>query len=452
MILKFIAKNLFSFKEETEFNLFPNKTPRLPHHKINLNGIDVLRLSALYGANGSGKSNLIKSIGLLKMMVEKGTIEKEIENNKFKLSAKNKMLPIEMGIEFYCNPHNYYYAVSIDNNEVIYEYFAESKKDKDILIFERKIEKGIQKIQFFPEYYNNDKNKLFASVLEEKILEKDHLLFTFLSKKYENEFSDVKNAFDWFDNTLMIITPETTPDGLAHILDSEKEMEIFANTIIGSFNTGITKLGIEKKSAIEYFEKSDSKDLKKVFAELKKELNNGATLKNAITGEEIIIVNENNEIMAKRLYTEHTDEDGNQVPFSLPEESDGTRRLLDYIPALQNLVNTNKVFLIDEIERSIHPLIIKQIISKFSLDKEAKGQLIFTTHESNLLDQDILRPDEIWFAQKDINGATKLYSLSDYKVHNTIDIENGYLSGRYGGIPFLSNLQDLNWHKHSDVK
>ncbi|TAE35352.1 MAG: ATP-binding protein, partial [Sphingobacteriales bacterium] len=80
-----------------------------------------------------------------------------------------------------------------------------------------------------------------------------------------------------------------------------------------------------------------------------------------------------------------------------------------------------------------------------------KGQLIFTTHESNLLDQDILRTDEIWFTQKDIDGATKLFSLSDYKVHNTIDIENGYLNGRYGGIPFLSNLEDLNWHKYADA-
>ena len=85
------------------------------------------------------------------------------------------------------------------------------------------------------------------------------------------------------------------------------------------------------------------------------------------------------------------------------------------------------------------------VISKISLDKNIKGQLIFTTHETSLLNQEILRPDEIWFAQKDIDGSTKLYSLSDFKIHHTIDIENGYLKGRFGGIPFLSNLKDLNW-------
>ncbi|MCD8264035.1 MAG: hypothetical protein LUD02_07645, partial [Tannerellaceae bacterium] len=93
-------------------------------------------------------------------------------------------------------------------------------------------------------------------------------------------------------------------------------------------------------------------------------------------------------------------------------------------------------------------ILIKELIRKFSLDKETKGQLIFTTHESNLMDQEIFRQDEIWFAEKDINGSTDIYSLSDFKEHSTIDIRKGYLTGRYGSIPFLGNLQDLNWHTY----
>ncbi len=146
--------------------------------------------------------------------------------------------------------------------------------------------------------------------------------------------------------------------------------------------------------------------------------------------------------------TTHLNDKGEEVEFSIGMESDGTKRLIDYIPALNGIINDESVYLIDEIERSIHPITIKEIISKISLDSSAKGQLIFTTHESSLLDQDILRPDEIWFAQKDIDGSSKLYSLSDYNIHNTANIENGYLNGRYGGIPFLSNLRDLNWHKY----
>jgi AAA15 family ATPase/GTPase len=82
---------------------------------------------------------------------------------------------------------------------------------------------------------------------------------------------------------------------------------------------------------------------------------------------------------------------------------------------------------------------------------ETKGQLIFSTHESNLLDQDIFRPDEIWFTEKNKQGATELYALSEFKEHHTIDIRKGYLNGRYGGIPFLGNLKDLNWEKNAET-
>jgi hypothetical protein len=112
------------------------------------------------------------------------------------------------------------------------------------------------------------------------------------------------------------------------------------------------------------------------------------------------------------------------------------------------VLSERKVFLIDEIERSIHPLLIKELVRKFSDDHASQGQLIFTTHESNLLDQELFRQDEIWFAEKNSDGETDLYSLSDFKEHKTLDIRKGYLSGRYGSIPFLGNLKDLNWHEY----
>ncbi len=129
-----------------------------------------------------------------------------------------------------------------------------------------------------------------------------------------------------------------------------------------------------------------------------------------------------------------------------------TVRLLDFVPAFCDIITINKVFIIDEIERSIHPLLIKELIRKFSHDEKTKGQLIFTTHESNLLDQEIFRQDEIWFVEKDKNGSTDLYSLNDFKEHKTIDIRKGYLNGRYGSIPFLGNLRDLNWYKDDTDK
>ncbi|MFM2224519.1 MAG: hypothetical protein RJA07_721 [Bacteroidota bacterium] len=453
MLIQFKVKNLFSFKEETAFNLFPNnKIQRLPHHKVNVSGIDVLRLSALYGANASGKSNLIKAMEIFKLMVENGEIDNTIEQKKFRLSNKNQGEPIEMSIEFFYEGIIFYYAISILNNQVIYEYLAESKKSTDELVFKREIENNIQTIQFDSEYLKEEENVLFASVLEGKILEKNSLLLSFLAKKYDKEFVLAKKAFDWFENILFILTPITKIEGLAHNFDTIQSLNTLANELIKSFNTGISRLKIETKNVEEFFDKSDFNSLKKEFALADKNPNSPVAIWHNETHEQISLVKENNQIVAKRIISEHKDESGNGVEFTLPQESDGTIRLIDYVPVLERLINSNLIFIIDEIERSIHPLLIKEIVSKFSLDEQAQGQLIFTTHESSLLDQDILRPDEIWFTEKDQQGSSKLYSLSDFKVHNTIDIENNYLKGRYGGIPFLGNLHDLNWHKYNDAK
>ena len=154
---------------------------------------------------------------------------------------------------------------------------------------------------------------------------------------------------------------------------------------------------------------------------------------------------ENNSLYKKTLVSIHQKIDGTEVEMVMGSESDGTRRLIEYMPLFYAVTKQGGVYIVDEIERSMHPILIKDIIQKLSESNTAKGQLIFTTHESGLLDQNIFRPDEIWFAQKDSEQSTQLYPLSDYNIHKTANIENGYLIGRYGGIPFLSNLKDLHW-------
>ena len=445
MLIRFIAKNIHSFKEETEFNLFPNKTQGLQHHKVKHGDFEFLRFSAIYGANGSGKSILIKAISFLKTLVAAGKLPPETEELKFNLNYENLKSPVSLGIEFIESNKTYFYTVTFDVDRILYEYLAESHKETDILVFERFFDDEIQKIKFHKDYYKTDKDKLFVEVLSEKLIQKNELLITFLSKKYPEDFKSVRIAFNWFDETLEIIKPDAKPAGMAHILDKVSEIKDFANKFIPSLNTGISEIEVEKKKFEEFIGNNDTKLKKGIIENLKDEPNGLSILRNHETGEEITFVYENDEIVAKRLITKHQTPFGKSIDFHLGQESDGTKRLIDYIPAFQGIINDRKVYIIDEIERSIHPMTIKEIISKLALDENIKGQLIFTTHESNLLDQDILRPDEIWFAQKDIDGSSKLYSLSDFKIHNTINIENGYLKGRFGGIPFLGNLKDLNW-------
>jgi len=137
----------------------------------------------------------------------------------------------------------------------------------------------------------------------------------------------------------------------------------------------------------------------------------------------------------------HKDQNEKVTPFGLSEESDGTRRLLSLIPALYHLQNSIGVYFIDEIDRSLHPILVWKFLEFFL--RAGGRQIIFTTHESNLLDLDLLRRDEIWFAEKDDKAATHLYSLMDFKVRNDLEIRKHYLQGRFGAIPFLGNLDRL---------
>jgi hypothetical protein len=149
-----------------------------------------------------------------------------------------------------------------------------------------------------------------------------------------------------------------------------------------------------------------------------------------------------NRVYRLKILAAHEHEPGKIVLLDLAEESDGTRRLLNLIPMLHYVRRTGAVYFIDEIDRSLHPILVKEFLG-FFLKSGGLGQIIVTTHESNLLDQDLLRRDEIWFAEKDQTGATRLYSLLDFTIRDDAEIRKHYLQGRFGAVPFQGDLENL---------
>jgi len=448
MLIRFAVKNLFSFKEETEFNLLPSKAKRLGHHKYPCGNIEVLKLSALYGANGSGKSNFIRAVSLLKTTLLSGKLPAEFHSGKFKLSENALTEPVEFGIEFFAGNTVYYYTITVNNGMVLDEYFGTTdEKMDDVPIFHRIYENQKTNIQFFDEFEVLGENLLLKKIIETDLLKPNQPLFSLLNTISNSAFAAIKTAYLWFEKSLVIIYPQTKPAGLALQIESEPGFKEFADELMVALNTGINKLKVEEKGIEDFFGKENQTQIDKIKTEL---INNPdlkmALLTHANTQEEVAVVNRNGTLVAKRILFEHLSENNESIDFNLNEESDGTKRLLEYLPMLYSLLNHSITFIIDEIERSIHPLLVKELIGKFSTDEKSAGQLVFSTHESNLLDQEIFRTDEIWFAEKSILGYSKLYSLSDFKEHNTIDIRKGYLTGRYGAIPFLGNLHDLNWN------
>lgn len=448
MLIRFQVKNLYSFEEETEFNLLTNDSEHLPHHKKHCNGVDFLRLSAIYGANASGKSNFVRAIGLLQNIVKKGKIIDEVSDYKFKLSGEALTKPISLAIELLSNSKMYYYTLTFDQKKILNETLVETFKDKeDRIVFERSLTNERQEIPFIESEVKNEKERMFLELLSDKLLSKDELLLTFLTQKYPNEYADIDNVFEWFSDVLIVLNSNFKIRGIAHKFDTDDSTTMFANAFIPTLGTGIQKIDIQKREIVgqgnemNYLKDNIKNDQEQLF-----------TNTNPDTGEEItFVMEENDKIFVKRIFTEHLDKEGHKVFFPFGWESDGTKRLLEYTPLINGVINAEVVFVVDEIERSIHPMMIKELIRKISSDTSAQGQLIFTTHESCLLDQEILRTDEIWFTQKDKGGATHMYSLSDFNISNTANIEDGYLNGRYGGIPFLSNLKELNWHTDESI-
>ena len=433
--------------------MFPWRISRLGHHKYNKCGIDLLKLSAIYGANGAGKSNLVNSVRLLKQFVLTGKLPAEFSISKFKLSDKAKSEPTAFAVEFVSSDTPYYYHVEFNNSHILAESLWHSGlgKKEDAVVFIREMTpEGNTTIKFNKSFYESEENKTLQKVIEKDLLKPGGALIHLLSGISNPAFSDIRSVNSWFANQLEIVLPTSFPGLLTKRVDTDSDFKIFAGNILSSFNTGAVDLKTETIPVSGLHGKFPAERLEEITNELTGSPEK--TVWSRIDGVEWIFVNENGNIVAKKLYLEHPGEGGTIVKFSLNEESDGTIRLIDYIPALNDIINSEKVYIIDEVERSIHPVLIKEIISKFSQDENTRGQLIFTTHECNLLDQDIFRQDEIWFAEKNKQGATELYTLSEFKEHHTLDIRKGYLTGRYGAIPFTGNLKDLNWEKHAGTQ
>lgn len=422
------------------------------YHVYKAGGVDLLKLNAMYGANGAGKSNLIKALSLLSVFVETGSLPVELYSETFKLDKGNDEKDVYLGVEFVKEDIPYYYGITINGGIIIEEELQISglgtKQDYTLFYRMDKVREKRLSLTFSKEIIEDKEAALFPSFLENEVLKRNQPVLFYMASRKNKVFDSFRKAWEWLTQDLVPVFPDARPTGLTLHLEEDAGFRQFANDIMQAFNTGIQRIIVKTIPIQQFFGEDDKQQAEKITAELKA---NPDGIRQFLTAhEEIIFAMEKNRAEAKRLYFLH-EADGGSAEFTASEESDGTRRLLDYLPAFYAAIQTPRVYLVDEIERSIHPLLIKALLEKFSHDQKTKGQIIFSTHESNLLDQDIFRPDEIWFAEKNKAGATEIYALSEFKEHHTIDIRKGYLNGRYGGIPFLGNLKDLNWDKYVEA-
>ena len=448
MLYRVIFGNFTSFADHVQFDMFPNpKRENFVHHVYNeKNGVPVLKSCALYGANGSGKSNFVNGIKLIKRFATEfnlnaspSWITSYFKVNRFKLPVLTDR-PMSFLIEFGNKKGVYVYTFDITEDGVSEESLYRSglgKKDNR-LIYKREF----GSVHFDSDIATKEITKVISRQLNANpsqsvlsIVGRLHLV--------ENEY--IIDAFDWLVNKLEIIEVDYQIPWLVEQLSRQPEMMSFVKRVFSNVGLGINNLSIKHESFDDWLAHADVEEkqtITNILESIPKESGSGSFSKMNRQFPLLTLTEEDGIRTVKELIFHQLGINGYMGSMECEGQSSGTLRLLTLVPAIYYAVYEGKTIVIDEIDNSIHPILIMELI-KFFGNSNSNGQLIFTTHETALLNQqELLRPDEVWMIEKRA-GVTAMYSLNDFKIHKTLSLENGYLDGRFGAIPFLGSIDIL---------
>lgn len=444
MLYRVIIGNYRSFGEAQEFNMFPNmRRDNFTHHIYHAESLSVLKETAIYGANGAGKSNFVKALAFIERFATEVSAQDKLWlknwylENRFRLPVLEGDPPVGILVEFGLEGAVYIYNVEIGMNGVETEnlYISGKGKGDHASIFTR----SGNNVTFEAANVSEDVRKIFVRQIT------DNPSTSVLALNGTLHLTDDENmakAFKWFDKNLTVISVARQIPWLIEQLKDQKDVLEFVNRIFSEVGLGISNMGIMASQFDEWVTKTNDSE-RSIINSL---LNNSGTEPNRTVskmGSEVpmySISTENGERMVREFIFNQIGRNGYSGVMNASAQSAGTLRLLSLVPALYYAMKTESTMVIDEIDNGIHPLLIKLLI-KFFGESDTKGQLIFTTHETPLLNQqELLRADEVWFTEKK-SGETQMYSLNDFKYHKSLSIENGYLDGRFGAIPFLGTLE-----------
>ncbi len=450
MLIRFTVENFLSFRERVSFSMIPGKGTLKQHHKSNpIKGISTLKAGVVFGANASGKSNLIKAIDFGKILLLRGTkSDYPINYQKFKLDAKLNDSNSRIEYEIQHKGKNYAYGFSFNTTEIVEEWLYELAKNKDIKIFERnKNARPIFDLDGLYKKNRKEEHKQFLNFTAKGTPNNQLFLTEIRTRKVKDnvrDISDLLNVIDWFQNSLKIVFPdEKYKEGIKSELKDDSKLQITFEELLKYFDTGIDGICLEK---IE-FESIEIpiKILERIREDLLEQKSESIRVILPYKNNTYFISKSNNELIVHKFMTKHkVFGQENLISFDTSDESDGTNRIIDFIPLIIDLLQGNNVFVVDEMERSLHPNLIMDIFEIF-LDncENVNSQLIVASHESSLLTQKLLRKDEIWFVVKDEFGASQLHSLEEYNIRFDKEIRKDYLLGRYKAVPKIGNRNKL---------
>ena len=416
MLIEFSIENFRSIKDEVTFSMVATSDRSLENNLIFNEKDRFLKSAVIYGANASGKTNVIFAIYVLRKFVlnshnyQKGD---KLPFFPFKLNERYLNKPTKFEIVFIINRIKYIYGVSFNHERINDEYLYYYPSGRKSIIFKR--EKN-NKYKF-----TTDKKELNSITQKTK----DNVLF--LSSSAQWNYNKTNVAFEWFNKKLATIGTKdyrNISTVTVELLNQFNEFQYLIRKAIIEADFGIEDI----KASIKKF----------THEEIPSEI--PSTLKDMILKEKIDL--EEIKIETFHRFFNNNGEK-NIVSFDFEqEESEGTKRLFALIGPWIFALKNGQTLIVDELDVKLHYLLIEFLIKLFHDPTQNKNnaQLIFTTHNIHLLDQNIFRRDQIWFTEKNpVTGATDLYSLVEYRPRprKDKDIKKGYIKGRYGALPFI---------------
>lgn len=445
MLIRFSVENFMSYKEPQIFSMVAGKQTKHGDHVVTVKGRRLLKGSFFFGANAAGKSNLFEAVRFAQGLVRNGLQKSSLAGKHFRVDQEWVNRPGVFQFDLYSNGHFYSYgfAISYLNVSVLEEWLVQCDTAKEVTIFERSMKSDkleihsdfsfsdLEQKQAFQVFAKNvPDNKLFLSeIAERKLMEQE-------------DFLAYKNVWQWMER-LVIITPRSKYIDKANVLSEGGSANHMAE-LLRNFDTGIEGLSRKRvtlEEALSFLPQENRaeiiQDVELAFQAKDEKLGLPHAIDVAFGGQSFRFVREDNQIVAFLLVMDH----GNQDDlFQLSDESDGTQRLFDLIPVYKAGAQA-RVILIDELDRSFHTKLVQKYIEQFyAMTHGVESQLIATVHDSNVMDLALLRQDEIWFVERQVDHSSHIYSLNKYQVRFDKKIEKEYLLGRYGAIPCLSQI------------
>lgn len=423
MLIEFSVGNYRSFKEQVTFSMvatnLESKDKSLDENNVFVidDNLKLLKSAAIYGANASGKSNLAKALGFMRRFMINSSKEtqstEKIEVEGFKLSTVTSTEPTFFEIVFLMNQKKYRYGFEATRDEVVSEWLFYVPKSRETKLFERRSD-----IFSVSKTYK-------ADGLQQKT--RRNALFLSVSAQFNVEIAE--NILDWLKDKVNVVSG----------LNDGEYLGYTARCLMDNKN---------KDEILQLFKKLDLGfgDVKVEESEIRNEL-----LPRELPDEIRSFILKDGGVKITSVQTIHRrfDETGNSISTELfdlhDQESEGTQKIFALAGPLIDTLKEGKVLIIDEFDTRIHPLISRAIVELFNSSETNpnNAQLIFMTHDTNLLSNKLFRRDQIWLVEKNRYGATDIYSLAEYKVRNDASFESDYIKGKYGAIPYIGNLNNI---------